>query len=294
MKKHVLIATVVIFLYQAFVAQAENLVVMGWDGVGRSEINILMADGKLPNLSGLTLAETENITATFTVPGWTQVFTGQTYDQSRVLGNIEWDTIIPFSETVPGRLKESKNMKIGWYASKRLWSKNCGITPLCEIAVNSDNYSYHEPVVEGNRYLQNMLGDAQRFALQNLNNDIFVALLCNPDVYGHIYGSGSTEYYNEIVRCDKALGSLIAFLQGYGIYDKTKIIVVSDHGFDPMSTTHYNAPYSFIGTNLPILRRGTLRDVANTMLDYFQIDPAVQEPYLRGNSLLEPESMWRK
>ncbi len=291
-----LVVLTLILFASSTIKAGENLIVFGWDGTGRPQINQLLNEGGLPNLQSLlddggTLVEIENITATYTVPGWTQVFTGQTYDQSMVFGNgdSQWFKIIPFDETIPAKLQK----KIGWFASKPYWSDDCSWNPLCEIPLNANTYLRTDPNIEGDSYLL-ILGNAlSDFVEASTSVDFFVGFLCNPDYYAHHYGSSSFEYLNQIKRCDEVLGRTIAKLQELGIDNKTQIIITSDHGFDVNATTHYEAPYSFLATTLPVQRRGNLRDIPITILDYFLIDWKSQLPFLRGNNLLEPESSWR-
>ncbi len=276
---------------------AENIILLGWDGTGRKEINTLLARGKLVNLQrlhseGWALVELENTTVTATIPGWTQVFTGLTYDQSGVFSNVEFQGPLSFSTTLPGRLKKALGMKVGWFASKIYWSDDFTVTPLSQIARKANTYKISLPK-NGQAYIDKLLREMLRFINQNTETPFFAAMLCNPDYYGHLFGSNGARYFTEIERSDNVLGVIVDELKKLGIYENTKIVVVSDHGFDVNARTHSNAPDSFMFSNLPIQRRGTLRDVPVTILDHFAIAPKPR-PHLRGTSLLLPENLWRE
>jgi predicted AlkP superfamily phosphohydrolase/phosphomutase len=289
---------ILLFLSTSALAQ-DNLVIMGWDGVGRDAINHLEA-ANLPNLYSLgNMVEAENITLTATNPGWTQVFTGLTYDQSGVYGNpnnrgskyvpIDYIEPIPKEKTLVWILKQN-GYKIGWYSSKgHLWT-NCSNFPLCQLALNRDSGLLVTPFNLGDDYLDALFNPMIAFIEANQANKFMAFLLCDPDYYGHKFGSWSDQYYTEIKRCDNRLGQMIDKLNQLGIRNKTKILVVSDHGFNPNAKHHKSAPASILVTDLPVARRGTLRDIFPTVLDYL----GIKIPQgIRGNSLLESEKLWR-
>jgi membrane-anchored protein YejM (alkaline phosphatase superfamily) len=174
--------------------------------------------------------------------------------------------------------------------------------PLCRIPQNSDDYVIAKPGANGDAYFDILMTAVLNFIDSNKDNAFFVGVLCNPDFYGHRDGSKSDRYYQEVERCDADLGRILSKLESLGIRDKTRIIIASDHGFDirgartgsPNSKTHLNAPWSILITDLPVKRRGTLRDIPVTVYDYLDIDtPTDSLNILRGNSLLEEESLWR-
>ena len=121
------------------------------------------------------------------------------------------------------------------------------------------------------------------------NNPFFIFLLVNPDYYGHLDGENSERYEQEFIRSDYWLGVILQLIDR----SNTKWIVISDHGFDENKTTHRNAPDAWMATDLPIKSIycsgetvGTIRDVANTILDFYGIDSKTRLPKMRGKSLL--------
>ncbi len=90
---------------------------------------------------------------------------------------------------------------------------------------------------------------------------------CDPDHAGHRHGENSREYSNAIIVVDRALGRIADKLRTLGVYEDTRVYVTSDHGFGEGKTTHCAAPYVFLGTNDPeIRRRGDQRDILPTIL----------------------------
>lgn len=55
------------------------------------------------------------------------------------------------------------------------------------------------------------------------------------DTAGHVFGPDSPEVAAAIMRADAALGELVAGLEAIGIYERTTLIVVSDHGMANVS-----------------------------------------------------------
>jgi len=106
------------------------------------------------------------------------------------------------------------------------------------------------------------------------------------DHSGHKYGEPSKEYNDAIISGDTQLGRLIEKLKALNLYDKTKIYVTADHGFDVGGKGHHYAPYVFLaGNDKKVMRDGTRADITPTILDSFGLDLAKFEPKLDGESL---------
>ena len=109
-----------------------------------------------------------------------------------------------------------------------------------------------------------------------------------PDEQGHVYKEGSQQYQDAIRAADRWLGSLVAQLKELGLYDRTAVFVVSDHGFDLGRRSHRRAPYTFLATDIPgRLRSGDRKDVTPTILEVLGVDPASVLPPLDGRALWE-------
>lgn len=105
-----------------------------------------------------------------------------------------------------------------------------------------------------------------------------------PDHLGHRFGENSQEYAEGFKLDDKYTGVIIDKLKALGLYEKTLVYVVADHGFDTGKKTHLYAPFIFAGTNDPTVVRseGTREDLAPTILKKFGLTLAGIEPKLDG------------
>lgn len=58
------------------------------------------------------------------------------------------------------------------------------------------------------------------------------------DHMGHVYGPGSLQVNEAIQQVDHAIGEIVAALKHNGTYDKTDLIIVSDHGMTAIAPDH--------------------------------------------------------
>jgi hypothetical protein len=112
----------------------------------------------------------------------------------------------------------------------------------------------------------------------------FFIHFAQPDHRGHRHGENSQKFINGIRLDDKYSGRVIGKLKALGLYEKTLIYIVADHGFDKGKKSHLYAPFVFAGTNDPAVVRceGTREDIAPTILKKFGLDLSVIEPQLDG------------
>ena len=152
--------------------------------------------------------------------------------------------------------------------------------------MRADGYSF--VTSQGNdNYIVTLSQKAISFVQQNTEYMVFLQV--NQDYYGHRFGENSVRYRQEFERADYLLGEIIKYIDR----NNAKIIVLSDHGFDEGKTVHYDAHDNFMVTDLPLKpfycngeTTGTMRDVANTILDYYGTDWTSRKPTMRGKSLL--------
>jgi len=118
---------------------------------------------------------------------------------------------------------------------------------------------------------------------------LFFVHFAEPDHLGHRNGENSQEYSDALKSDDEWTGKIITKLREFGIYDKTLIYVVVDHGFNEGQSGHSYAPYVFISTNDNQVTRkaGAREDIAPTVLKRFGIDLAQIDPKLDGIPLDE-------
>jgi len=107
-----------------------------------------------------------------------------------------------------------------------------------------------------------------------------------PDPEGHRAGENSREYNDAIITDDLWLGRIVAKLKQLNLYDRTRIYVVSDHGFDEGQKTHRHAPHVFLATNDPeVAAAGDRKDVVPTILWRFGVVLDQIQPPLDGKPL---------
>ncbi|MHC4180609.1 MAG: alkaline phosphatase family protein [Planctomycetota bacterium] len=109
------------------------------------------------------------------------------------------------------------------------------------------------------------------------------------DHSGHQHGENSKEHNDAIISNDTWTGKIIDKLKQLDLYDETLVYVTADHGFNEGGTGHSYAPYVFLGTNDPKVKRAGMRqDVAPTILARFGLDLTKIEPKLDGEPLTRP------
>jgi arylsulfatase A-like enzyme len=130
---------------------------------------------------------------------------------------------------------------------------------------------------------------AQELEKRKDHRFFFFVHFAQPDHVGHKFGENSQEYSDGIKDDDAKTGQLIAKLKELGIYGQTLVYVIVDHGFNEGEKGHRYAPYVFVGTNDPLIKRnGTRADIAPTILKRFGLDLSKIEPKLDGIPLDEP------
>jgi hypothetical protein len=112
----------------------------------------------------------------------------------------------------------------------------------------------------------------------------FFIHFAQPDHNGHQFGENSQEYADGFKLDDQYSGWIINKLKVLGLYDKTLVYVIADHGFDKEKKAHLYAPFVFAGTNDPtaVRNEGTREDIAPTILKKFGLDLSKIEPKLDG------------
>jgi hypothetical protein len=75
-----------------------------------------------------------------------------------------------------------------------------------------------------------------------------------------------------MIDVDYWLGTIVAKLYELGIYERTLVYVVTDHGFDEGKSVHLNAPYGILAANDSlIVRSGDRIDITPTFLERYGI-----------------------
>jgi predicted AlkP superfamily phosphohydrolase/phosphomutase len=109
------------------------------------------------------------------------------------------------------------------------------------------------------------------------------------DAKGHKFGENSKEYNDALISDDQWTGKIIEKLKELGLYDKTIVYVMADHGFNEGATGHGYAPYVTLATNDPKVKRDGMRqDITPTILARFGLDLSKFSPAMDGEPLTQP------
>jgi predicted AlkP superfamily pyrophosphatase or phosphodiesterase len=283
-------------------AQPLSAVLISWDGCDRSVIKELLAQQKLPHVAALVKeGSLQDIDVaghvTSTKPGHADMLTGLAPSVTGVIANDDYQPI-PEGYTVFERLQlhfgGPQHIRTIMVTSK---ANNLGGHGPSEAPDASSSSKKGEPYYLTRRHLD-VFDSVNRRApevgplcvqyLSQLKGRRFFAFFhfADPDAAGHASGIDSVEYRAAIMLCDEWLGKIVERLRQDGIYDRTLIYVVADHGFDPHGKDHTHAPDSWLATNdRAVVRGGTLSDVAATIMARFGVDVARLEPPLVGKPL---------
>jgi hypothetical protein len=329
MRKAILGLAVLVLLLATFVPAAEvqtadrpqNIILMGWDGCHRDHVKALLKEDRLPNLKRLiaegTLVDIDVTSgATDTKAGWTQILTGYRPVVTGVYNNGRFQDVpagLSLFERLKGHFGAEKFAALAVIGKKQ----HCGeIDPPSRKPYDPAAKAGRGKVVEENGekflvfggspyYTMHKVCDEWHFglmedakvgdkALELLDKYkdkpmFFFIHLAEVDSKGHKFGEPSKEYNDAIVSGDTQLGRVVEKLKVLGLYEKTRIYVTADHGFDVGAKQHTYAPYVFLATNdKKVARDGTRADIAPTILDRFGLDLSKFAPPLDGESLLRP------
>ncbi|NLF12548.1 MAG: sulfatase-like hydrolase/transferase, partial [Anaerolineaceae bacterium] len=289
-----------------------NVVLIGWDGVQRDHLlecynrELPECSNGLPNLQqlsgGMIYSNTTTSGSTCTKPGWAQLVSG--YD-AEVMGIYDLDIYQPLPEgySIFEKVEDylgPDNVVTMFVSAKGVHTGGACIgDPTLDDGVPAIE-DKGQPYCITKNYLDYFeldlvrnpdIGNRALALLEAHQDDPFLALFLwrDPDVTGHLIGENSTQYTSKLLELDGWLGQVVTRLQQLGIYDRTLVYVVTDHGFDEGTSRHQNAPYGFLASNDPgIVRDGDRKDLAPTILERYGIttDAVGSAPAVNGHSLL--------
>ena len=287
--------------------EVHNVIIIGWDGALRDDVYQMLNRGELPNLKALIdEGGLVNITVidhhTDTMPGWAQVLTGYRWWRIGIYSNkIFFHFAIPDGYTVFERVK-------AYFGNERVYTamitgKERPIVQPKAALPNQTGFPYHNALPEIDEFYPmgapaNETGPKMLQALDNWRKsgrEFFFGFFQfrEPDTEGHAYGEGSSEYLEAIRTCDLWTGRIINKLKSMGVYNNTFIYVTTDHGFNRGTNRHRNAPWSWLATNDPRVKRNEdkswcdLVDIAPTALYGMGVNLSEINPPLDGYPLQE-------
>ena len=271
-----------------------NIVLIGWDGCNRDVLKELIARKELPAVTGLVregalVDITVTTGATDTKAGWAQILTGYKPEVSGVYSNRRFKPI-PKGMTILERAKMSPGADNVYTAMIVAKKENLG-NEVPNAAFPGGPYHFSHA---GMDLFINDLETNERVAsrtLQTIEQQkdkrfLIFAHFAEPDRAGHAHGEGSREYREAIKLDDASTGKIVGKLKELGLYERTLVYVVAEHGFDVGQTNHRDAPYIFCATNdRKVTRNGDRADIAPTILKRFGADLSAIDPPLSGTPL---------
>jgi len=299
----------------------KNILLIGWDALQRNHLKEMIARNEVPNLEALAakgnLVAIDILRTTDTKAGWAQILTGYEPEVTGVFSNGRFQPI-PVGYTVFERLEQFFGPDHIYTAAVIGKLHHVGAAGPGEGAVGptgaalprrqrrarareqSSGGPFGEPYYLTKDHMdlfEEGLGVADNVgarALQVLDErgrDRFFMFIhfAEPDHPGHAHGENSQQYTDSVKHDDEWLGKIIAKLEELGVRDQTLIYVTADHGFDEGLTSHNDAPYVWLATDDPLVRRRGLReDVAPTILWRYGVELPKLDPPLDGHPLQRP------
>jgi hypothetical protein len=275
-----------------------SAILVSWDGAGREKLRELLAAGRLPGISALvhdgSLVDVDVTDhRTDTKAGHAEMLTGYGPDVTGVWSDTRF-------RPIPAGLSVFETLQ-RWFGSDSI--------ATIMITAKAGNLGSAGPrflrrgqpwsLVRPNLTVWD--GDAVRDApvvgrlaldcLRRFAGRRFFAFFhfADADKAGHQKGERSDHYAEAIVACDRWLTAIAAELRDLAIDRTTMVFVTADHGFDPASSRHRNAPKVFLATDDPaVVRGGDQRDIVPTLLSELGADPAAARPARAGRTLTPP------
>ena len=196
---------------------------------------------------GVRAAYLQPVFPTSTFPNHISIITGLYPTNHGIVANKFIDTIT--NEFFSIGSKEALDPK--WYFGEPFWvtCKKNGVVsasyfwPSSDLNDSTRNPNYFERYDHNRDYLQRVQGILSWLDLPENQRPSFLTLYFDsPDTYGHKNGTESEVLNKKLTELDSVISVLIQGLKDREIYDKTNIIILSDHGmmnFYPNTLINY-------------------------------------------------------
>ena len=252
--------------FSVFAKDSTHLVVVGVDGLGGA----YLSDANTPHIDelrerGASTVEMQNVIHPVSSPNWMSMIAGSGPSQHGVLDN-DWkrgDSFVPKTifRVIKDQHPEFKTaLFYHWSGLRRLIEED-----VLDLAKHGDS------VEETMTFALEALQLAPEFTFIHLDS---------VDGEGHSHGWGSRQYISAIEHVDHLIGLLVARLKNLSLFDKTVIVITSDHGGDRShSRDNYvtrSIPFVISGpsvvANKKIELQSRIWDVAPTLAQIWKLD----------------------
>jgi len=188
---------------------------------------------------GVKAKSLKPIFPSFTFPNHYSIATGCYADKHGILGNEFKTDLGTYSYKNKNTVQDAK-----WYGSEPIWvtaEKNGIITATyfwvgSEAPIGGYYPTYYKNYKNGINPKNKVDQVIDWLKLPIDERPRLICLYFNePDHAGHVFGANSEEVNDKIEESDNILGYLLRSLTKLDVYDKTNIIIVSDHGMVDVS-----------------------------------------------------------
>ena len=188
---------------------------------------------------GVKAKSLKPIFPSFTFPNHYSIATGCYADKHGILGNEFKTDLGTYSYKNKSTVQDAK-----WYGAEPIWvtaEKNGIITATyfwvgSEAPIGGYYPTYYKNYKNGINPKDKVDQVIDWLKLPIDERPRLICLYFNePDHAGHVFGASSEEVNNQIKESDNILGYLLRSLTKLDVYDKTNIVIVSDHGMVDVS-----------------------------------------------------------
>ena len=220
-----------LFAIQTYAAKKpEHVIIVGFDGWGAYSL----PKAEMPNVAelmarGAWTLKKRSVLPSSSAINWASMFMGVGTEGH---GYTEWGSKTP---EIPSIALSENGIFPTVFTIARQQRPKAEIGAIYEwegmkYVVDTLAMSYHANVLAGPADDSTPVTDAYVNYIKDKKPLLALVTFDNPDVVGHNVGHDTPEYYEVLKGLDVYLGRIIDAIKEAGIYDKTVIIVTSDHG----------------------------------------------------------------
>lgn len=221
---------VALFALPTCAKKPDHVIVVGFDGWGAYSV----PNAEMPNLSelmgqGAWTLKKRSVLPSSSAINWASMFMGVGTEGH---GYTEWGSKTP---EIPSIYLSENGIFPTVFTIARQQKPNAEIGVLYEWdgikhLIDTLSVSFHTQVAPAADGSSIPITDAFVNYIKDKKPNLALVSYDSPDAVGHRIGHDTPEYYEMLKDLDAHLGRIILALKEAGIYEKTAIIVTSDHG----------------------------------------------------------------